>query len=98
MIIAPFTPAQSAALVSAMDRIVPADEYPSASAAGVGQFIAGLMAGPLADRAAAFAAGLDALDAAARAHCGTDFAHCWPDVQDGLLAKLESGEDAAGRA
>ena len=85
--LSPFTPQQTEALRAAVDRIVPADDYPSASAAGVGNFLALLMIReprflPVYQK------GLAALDAAAP----TSFAALDTARQDALLTQFETDE------
>ncbi len=79
---------QLQALRAAADRIVPADDYPSAWEAGAETYFARLFA-----REPRFLpqyqAGLDALNAAA----GGAFAALDADVQDALLHRLEASEE-----
>jgi hypothetical protein len=94
----PLNELQTATLLAAMDRIVPADDYPAASEAGVGTFIAKLLMTDLSDRAAAFAAGLDALNAEAIAAGGSAFAKLSGDRQDAVLRAVETSDSPAARA
>ena len=88
--LSPFTPQQTETLRAAMDRIVPADDYPSAWAAGVGDFLAALMIReprflPVYQK------GLNALNAAApMSFAALDMAR-----QDALLAQFEADESHA---
>jgi hypothetical protein len=74
------------------DRVVPADEWPSASAAGVVDYLE-----THADRAhrrywdTLLAAGLKALEAEAQTHHGARFADLDVAHQDALLADVEAG-------
>jgi len=83
------TESQTLTLQAAANRIVPADEYPSAWEAGAETYFARLLAReprflPV------YQAGLRALDAAA----GGSFALLGPDAQDTLLRRLEAEEVA----
>lgn len=91
------TTAQQATLVAAMDRIVPADDYPSASQANVGVFIERLIATDLRHRAAELASLLDAIDAAARTAHRLAFAILSADQQDQLLTSIESSGESRVR-
>lgn len=75
-------------LLALLDTVVPEDDFPSASQAGVGDFVAGVLAGDLRDRAAEVRAGLVALDAEAAARAGVRFAALPPDDRTALLADL----------
>ena len=75
-----------------VDRIVPADDYPSGWQAGVGDFLVRILESDLADRADVIRAGLDLLDAEARArHDGTPFAGLPVAAQDALITDLLAG-------
>lgn len=76
---------------AAIDRIIPADDFPSASEAGVDAFIVALLGGDRKDDAPAFGAGLDGLDAEALALGGKCFADCSSTVQDQILKRVEGG-------
>ncbi len=88
------TEPQQHTLQAAVNRIVPADDYPSAWDAGAGEFFRRLFA-----REPRFLpqyqAGLDALDAAAEASDGIPFAAQDDDAQDGLLRWCEAAEDTS---
>ena len=75
-----------------MDRIVPADEYLGAWAAGVGDYLARQFAGDLCESVDTYRAGLDALEAEAIASAGVGFAALPEDEQDALLRRVEAGE------
>ena len=85
------TTQQISVLQAAVDRIIPADDYPSGWQGGVGDFFAQLLT-----REPRFVApyqrGLDALDAEAQAASGASFAGLTPDAQDALLARVERGD------
>src|SRR4051794_5296989 len=72
-----------------VDRIVPADDFPSAWEAGAGEFIQALLSGELRARASAVESGLRLLDAEAQARDGaTTFADLRVEVQDALVTDL----------
>ena len=75
-----------------VERIVPADDYPSGWQAGVGDFLNGMIEGDLADSAASIRAGLILLDAEAQArHGATTFAKLPEATQDALITDLLAG-------
>jgi choline dehydrogenase-like flavoprotein len=75
-----------------VERIVPADDYPSGWQAGVGNFLQRLAGRELVDRGLSIAAGLDLLDAEAGArHHGTRFARLPEAAQDAMIADLLDG-------
>jgi len=93
-----FSAEHRAAFVAAVDRIVPADEFPSASAAGAEQYVLQLLAGDLRDRAGEILAGLDLLDdESAAMFDGRRFAALTEAQQDAVLARLESHSAVAAQ-
>lgn len=78
-------------LRAAIDRIIPPDDFPSATAAGVDVFIARHLAGDGAALAPILAAWLEALDRESRAGDGAPFAALPPARQDSLLERVEAG-------
>lgn len=87
----PLTTAQTATLRAAIDRIIPPDEFPGGWEGGVGSYLARQFTGDLAGLLPTYAAGLDALDHAARDDWGRPFAAGEPSRQDDLLAQIETG-------
>jgi hypothetical protein len=86
------TESQQATLRALVDRIIPADDFPSGWEAGVGDYLDRQFAGDLSDLLDVYRAGLDALEVEARATAGISFAALPPDVQDELLRRVELGE------
>ena len=85
-----FTEAQERTLRAAVDRIIPADDFPGGWEAGVGHYLSRLLAtepGMTAD----YRAGLDALAAEAEAQHHQPFEALPPEAQDRLLAQIEAG-------
>ncbi len=78
-------------LRAAIDRIIPADDFPGAWDAGAGDYIRRQLAGDLCHLAPLMDAGLASLDAEARTVAGCPFAALSPDGQDRLLADVEHG-------
>jgi len=76
-------------LHAAVDRIIPADDFPGAWDAGVGDYILRQLNGDLRHLAHEFLAGLDLLDQEAIANSGSTFANLPGAVQDELLHQLE---------
>ncbi|MEV0384882.1 gluconate 2-dehydrogenase subunit 3 family protein [Nonomuraea sp. NPDC050643] len=85
------TPRQAATLSALVDTVVPADEYPSGTAAGVLDYLGGQFGRDLAGMRAYYAAGLDAVDAEAGQVHGTSFDLLEPARREELLRALEAG-------
>jgi hypothetical protein len=84
-----------ATLRALLDRLIPADDFPGALAAGVEHYILGQWRGDCAPESAALLAGLRQLDAEAAARrVGANFPALAPTEQDALLAELEAGRPA----
>ncbi len=86
-----WTPRQSATLAAAVDRMIPADRWASATGAGVLRFLAELFDGDRAGDAGRLAAGLDGLDADAVGRHARPFADLDGARQDEVLAAAEGG-------
>ncbi len=86
------TPTQRAALTAAMDRIIPVDDYPSASQANVGIFIDRMLTAELRPRATELAVLLDAIDAAAMSTHGKPLAALAVGQQDDVLSTIDVGK------
>lgn len=82
-------------LIAAVDRIIPADAFPSASQNGVVTFIDRIFSDDLRTTAEPFVAGLAALDAESRARHGSAFAQLTTQEQDQLLTQIERGDTAS---
>ena len=82
-------------LQAVVDRIIPADEFPSAWAAGVGDYLLQQLQTDLRPRLAAYRAGLDALDHEAQIVAGRHFADLDAAMQDEILVWIDAGEVAA---
>lgn len=78
-------------LAAIADRVVPRDDYPSASETGATRFIARLLARELSARQAEVRDGLDRIDAVARASRASAFIDLAPDAQDAALQSIETG-------
>lgn len=74
-----------------MNRLIPADEFPGAWEAGVGEYIARQLAGDSQHLLPTYRLGLDAMDAEAVVAYGQHFAELYPARQDVLIANLERG-------
>ncbi|MFI7132160.1 gluconate 2-dehydrogenase subunit 3 family protein [Nonomuraea sp. NPDC050153] len=86
------TPRQAATLSAVVDTIVPADEHPSGTEAGVLDYLAGQFDRDLAGLRPYYAAGLDAVEAEARERDGAAFPELPPARREALLQALEAGE------
>jgi gluconate 2-dehydrogenase gamma chain len=84
------TPAEAATLEAVVARLIPADANgPGALEAGAARYIDGALGSALAAQRPAYAAGLAALDAYARAGAGAAFAALPAERQDAVLTDLE---------
>ena len=86
------TESQRATLRALIDRIIPADDFPSGWEAGVGDYLDRQFAGDLCHLLDMYRAGLDALEVEARATAEIGFSELAPDAQDELLRRVELGE------
>ena len=86
------TESQRATLRALVDRIIPADDFPSGWEAGVGDYLDRQFAGDLSHLLDMYRSGLDALEVEARATAGVSFAALAPAAQDELLRRVELGE------
>ncbi len=84
------TPPQLAALSALLDRLIPADDFPGALAAGTDTYVLGLLAGDCGMDANVLPLGLNQLDAESVARHGPNqlFATLLPSQQDALLTEL----------
>jgi gluconate 2-dehydrogenase gamma chain len=84
--------AESDTLNAMLARIIPSDANgPGAAEARVGRFIDRMLRSEFRAQAAAYEAGLPAVDEYARTSYGAAFTALTPDQQDAILAGLESG-------
>lgn len=90
------TESQLAALRALIDQLIPPDDYPGGWEAGAGDYLLCQLAGDLAPLRTAYQAGLDALDAEARAAGAASFSALPADAQRALLLRIEAGQAAAG--
>lgn len=86
---------QLATLRALFDRLIPPDDFPGGWDAGAGDYLLRLLAGDLRPIVSVYQAGLDALDAEARAAGADGFAELLPERQDDLLRAVERGAVAA---
>lgn len=82
---------QQATLQAALNRIIPADDYPNAWEAGVGDYLFRQFAGDLRSLLPVYQSGLDALDAEAQTRFSAPFAQLAEGDQDALLRQVEAG-------
>jgi hypothetical protein len=73
------------------DRIIPADDSPSAWEAGVGDYLLKQFERDLKDAVDLYRAGLNGLDAEALLSMGASFAALSSDAKDILLRQIETG-------
>jgi gluconate 2-dehydrogenase gamma chain len=84
------SPGEAATVEAVVARLIPSDANgPGALEAGAARYIDGALGQPLAVHRSAYAAGLAALDAHARATAGAAFAALAPERQDAVLADVE---------
>lgn len=93
-----FTERQQATLRALLDRIIPPDDFPGGWEAGVGDYLARQLERDLAGFVGTYRAGLDGLEAEARAAGTAGFAELSADAQDDLLRRVEAGDVAAAWA
>ena len=83
---------QTDILRAAVNRIIPPDDFPAGWEAGVADYLFGQFQRDLKDVLPIYRAGLDGLDAEARAHEGVPFAQAESSKQDALLTRIEQGQ------
>lgn len=83
---------QQRTLRAAVDRIIPADDYPSAWQAGVGDYLAQQFEGDLKPVLDAYREGLDSLEGEAIVRYQQSFCLLPDTEQDTLLKQVEQGE------
>ena len=75
-----------------LDCVIPADEFPGAWEAGVGNYLERQFAGDLAHQLELYCAGLDGLEAEANARFNEHFARLKSSQQNAIIERVESGE------
>ena len=85
------TEQQLATLRALVDRIIPADDFPSGWQAGVGDYLSRQFERDLRPQLDRYRDGLDALDAEAQTSAGAPFAELETEAQDTLLRQVETG-------
>jgi len=91
-VVATLTERQWAILRAAMDSIVPADDFPSASQAGVDEYFRRQFAGDLQALLPLYKSALAALDDEARGAGSAGFVEASAMEQDAVLEKIERGD------
>jgi hypothetical protein len=84
-----WTPKEEAILRAAVDRILPADDFPGAWEAGAREYLERQLDGPLQGMREVVRSGLLSLDAEAVARFGSAFAALPTEAQDALLRDVE---------
>ena len=74
-------------LRAAVNRLIPADEFPSGWESGVGDYIQMQLSGQLSDLMTTYQAGLSGIEAEAQGH----FSELSEERQDALLSQIEMG-------
>jgi hypothetical protein len=87
-----FSEKQLAVLRAVLDRIIPADEFAGATAAGVDEFVLRLLKTDAQGDVAAMRDGLDGVEAEAKARKGKGFCDLAAAEQDELLKLIEAGD------
>jgi gluconate 2-dehydrogenase gamma chain len=80
------TPLENQTLAAALDRIIPADEFPSACEAGVLDYLARQFQTDLAGMLPAYRIGLADLEQVSQMRFGMGFANLTPARQDSVLS------------
>ncbi len=86
------TPNHWNTLRALMNRIIPADDFPSAWEAGVGDYLARQFERDLQAQLEMYRLGLEALEAEAQFVAGKDFGELETAAQDSILSHVESGQ------
>lgn len=86
-----FTAEQSCCLRALLDTLIPADDYPGAWAAGVGDYVLRQLQGDLAHLLPAYRLWLRCLDAEALCLHDRGYADLSLDLRTRLLSRIESG-------
>lgn len=86
------SPTQVDTLRAAFNRLIPADEFPSAWQNGAGDYLAGQFSRDLAAQVELYRVGLDSLNAEAQTRHTQNFADLNAAEQDEILEALERGE------
>ena len=81
-------------LRSLMNRIIPADDFPDAWEAGVGDYLSRQFERDLQHAVESYRLGLDTLESESQAYTGKSFTELDASTQDKLLSRIESGEVA----
>jgi len=77
-------------LIAVIDRIIPADDFPSASQAGVMHYLEPMLAGDAREWGGPISDGLATLEQTAVDRHGCSFADANADQQDALLTEIEN--------
>jgi hypothetical protein len=91
-----FTAAQNATVIVLSELIIPQTDTPGAKAAGVNEFIDGVLADAKPDDRDKFLGGLAWLDARATRDHQHPFAACTPEQQTALLTAISTPDAATG--
>src|SRR5205809_4677651 len=86
------TEQQQQTLRSAVDRIIPPDDYPGAWESGVGDYLARQFESDLRPVFDDYCTGLTALEAESAARFQQSFSQLSSEDQDSVLALIEAGE------
>lgn len=86
------TERQVRTLAAMVDVIVPADEYPSGTEAGVLSYFGTHFSGDLADQLPHYRLGLDTVEAEAHARYGRRMTALPADERESLMQAIDSGE------
>ena len=86
-----FDERQTRALQALLDTIIPADDYPSAWEAGVGDYLTRQLRGDLAEALPSYRSFLAALEAEAQLAHGAPFADLTLAQRTALLRQIENG-------
>ena len=79
-------------LRAVVDCLIPADDFPGASEAGVCDYLKRLFETDLKDESELFIAGLDSIELEARARFGEPFANLTSDQQVDTLESIQQGD------
>jgi Gluconate 2-dehydrogenase subunit 3 len=86
------TPTHWNILRSLMNRIIPADDFPDAWEAGVGDYLTRQFDSDIHSHVETYQLGLEALEAESQAHAGKGFTELDASAQDMILSRIETGQ------
>jgi gluconate 2-dehydrogenase gamma chain len=91
-----FSPQEAGCLVALCEQIIPADDTPGATEAGVVDYIDRAVAQYFPETRDRYRSGIAALQAYCRAECGGPFEDLSPSLQTEVMKRMEAGDPSLG--